>query len=312
MSPYPYNPYFGQKIKGPGAGVAKMCFLANLRFVPEAADADAVMAPVALGAAVKSVSSGLNNPDCVRIVSIVGNVAGITGNVKVYGTDISGEAISETIALNGTTTVNSLQAYASVTQVDLPVRVHTPVKQVETATAAGTITAAGNAKATVTTALLAEAEVVTFAVALDDEAAEWAVKCRAALAANANVSAHFTVSGTGASVILTAKEFAANDATLNVALDNDTSEGITTAANSANTTAGVPEDTVSVGIGNSFGISHVVDNGAQLLVKLFDGSADTGTLTANATLSKNLFAINGTPDGEKELDLIYVVREIAE
>jgi hypothetical protein len=52
------------------------------------------------------------------------------------------------------------------------------------------------------------------------------------------VSAFFAVSGTGATVILTALTAAANDTTMNLASADGTCIGITTAANSANTTAG--------------------------------------------------------------------------
>jgi len=134
-----------------------------------------------------------------------------------------------------------------------------PVKQVETATAAGTVTGAGNAKATITASGLAGSPLdVTFAVT-DEVAADWATLCRAALTANTAVAAMFDVSGTTTSIILTRKPLAtytiggdtvemayANDATLNIALDNDTSTGITTAATSTNTTAAVEADGVTV------------------------------------------------------------------
>ena len=43
------------------------------------------------------------------------------------------------------------------------------------------------------------------------------------------------------------------------------------------------------------------------MVKLFNGSADSGSLTVDADeLEKNVFAINGTPDGAKVLDLFYL------
>lgn len=70
------------------------------------------------------------------------------------------------------------------------------------------------------------------------------------------------------------------------------------------TTAG---DKVSVGWGKKLGLPHIVYNAACLLVKLFNGAADTGTLAINADLSKNLFALNGTPDGAKVVDLFYIV-----
>lgn len=67
-------------------------------------------------------------------------------------------------------------------------------------------------------------------------------------------------------------------------------------------------DTVSVGMAKKFGLPHIVDNAALLLVKLFDGSADSGTLAVDADeIEKNLFALNGTPNGTKLLDLYYAV-----
>ncbi len=66
-------------------------------------------------------------------------------------------------------------------------------------------------------------------------------------------------------------------------------------------------DTVSVGWAKKFGLQHIVDNAALLLVKLFDGSADSGTLAVDADeVEKNLFALNGTPNGAKLLDLYYL------
>jgi hypothetical protein len=92
---------------------------------------------------------------------------------------------------------------------------------------------------------------ISVAVLNGDTAATWAGKVRTALAADAAVSALFTVGGTTTAISLTRKAtatytvgsvsvplYAANDATLNIALDNGTSTGITPAATSANTTGG--------------------------------------------------------------------------
>lgn len=73
----------------------------------------------------------------------------------------------------------------------------------------------------------------------------------------------------------------------------------------ARTTAG---DTVSVGWAKKFGLPHIVAFASMVLVKLFNGSADTGTLAVDDDeVEKNLFALNGTPDGTKALDLYYMV-----
>lgn len=70
-------------------------------------------------------------------------------------------------------------------------------------------------------------------------ASDVAAAARNILQNDANVSAFFTVGGSGANIILTAKTRAANDATMNIAYDNGTSAGLTPSATSSNTTAGV-------------------------------------------------------------------------
>jgi len=125
--------------------------------------------------------------------------------------------------------------------------------QVETATAAGTITTANNASVVVTSAGMTGSPItLTVAVALNDTATLWAAKVRTALNANAVIAARFTVGGSTTAISLTRKAtstytlngtsvpvYPATDATLNISLDNGTCTGITTASTSANTTAGV-------------------------------------------------------------------------
>jgi len=125
------------------------------------------------------------------------------------------------------------------------------VYQVETAVVVGTITLGGNAKFTVTAAGMAGSpKDILVAVALNDTAAQVAAKARAALAADADVAAMFSVGGTGANVALTTLQSAANDATLNIAYDNDTCTGLTGDASSNNSTAGVKGDYKGVVTGN--------------------------------------------------------------
>ena len=62
------------------------------------------------------VASGVATPDiprCLQMAAAVGN----TSNVTVTGTDYYGRTQTETRALNGTTTVNFLKAFKTITQV---------------------------------------------------------------------------------------------------------------------------------------------------------------------------------------------------
>lgn len=114
------------------------------------------------------------------------------------------------------------------------------VLQVETATVVGTVTGSGDATVIVTASgMTGSPKTISVAVTDTDTAAVVAGKIRTALAADADVSALFTVSGATDKVILTRITSAANDATLNISVDNGTCTGLTTAASSANTTSGV-------------------------------------------------------------------------
>lgn len=114
------------------------------------------------------------------------------------------------------------------------------IQQVETATAAGNVSTSGDASVIVTAAGMTGSP-RTVSVALldtDDDGTAIGEKIRAALAADAIVSAFFTVSGATDQIILTAITGAANDATMNIAIADDTCVGVTAAPTSADTTAG--------------------------------------------------------------------------
>ncbi len=175
-------------------GALQVGLIQHYQIAPDAASATAVHAAVTLAdGEATSVTDELNSPDVPRIVTIKGNAAGIAGDVVVTGTNILDQAITETLALNGSSEVLGTKAFKTVTQVDLPAL---------------------------------------------------------------------------------------------------TQEG----------------DTVSVGMGKKFGLPHIVYNAACVLVKLFNGSTDSGSLTVDDDeIEKNIFALNGSPDGSKVLDLYYLI-----
>jgi len=114
------------------------------------------------------------------------------------------------------------------------------VAQVETATAAGTITASGNATVIITgDDITGSPLTVSVAVTNTDTAATWAGKVRTALGLQSAITSLYTVGGGSASITLTRIAARYNDSTLNISLDNGTCTGITPALTSANTTAGI-------------------------------------------------------------------------
>jgi hypothetical protein len=148
--------------------------------------------------------------------------------------------------------------------------------QVETATVLGTIGASGvgNATVIVTAAgMTGSPKTFNVAVANNDTAAQVAGKIRTALAADAAVTALFTVGGAGADVVLTRLAGAANDSTLNISIANGTCTGLTAAPTSANTTPGVAGADVlridSIGPGTDY--NYVASPAHGISVSYADG-----------------------------------------
>jgi hypothetical protein len=76
---------------------------------------------------------------------------------------------------------------------------------------------------------------------------QWAALVRTALRANSVIRSFSEVTGSGTSIVLTQWKWEANDGTLNIALANGTTTGITAAPTSANTTAGVAGTSEALG-----------------------------------------------------------------
>ena len=120
-TPYKYDR--GQKIKAEG-GPVDMAFLAHIELSADqtvAADADGI-AEIAMGANKKTVTTGIADMPACRNLTVVGSAAGITGTLKVTGTNIAGEEIDESFTLNGTTAQTGSKAFASVTKIEVPAK----------------------------------------------------------------------------------------------------------------------------------------------------------------------------------------------
>ncbi len=313
----PYNQRRGQKLQTDASGVAvDRAFVAHIHIPATQAvaadDAGILAINLAESAQTYPGSAGITSPEYPRALSVKGNVDGIIGNVKITGKNFNGEAIDETIALNGTTTRHGAKAFKEITQMEFPVQVHEPVLQVETATAVGTVTTAGNAAVTVTSALFDDPITVPVPVEVDDDANAIALAIRTALAANESIAANFDVSGEDAAVVLTAKVPAANDTTLNIAIADGTgegaSQGVTTAATSTNTTAGVPYDIVYIGWNDVLGLPFKLAHNTVLsayLDNVLESNAPTVKVSSTA-IESNTIDLNSTLNG-KVVDIYLLV-----
>jgi len=140
------------------------------------------------------------------------------------------------------------EAVSTIVQSHLSIETYTDgVAQAETTVAVGTIVAdpGGDATVTVTAAGMENSpKAVTVALLLNDDATVIGGKIRDALNADDDVSAFFTVSGTEANIVLTAKTPAENDTTMNIAIATGTATGLTADATSTNTTTGSKNEIV--------------------------------------------------------------------
>lgn len=87
-----------------------------------AASNTSILSATTLTAAIQAIISNITNPAVPRNIKIIGNAAGIVGNIVIKGTNYNNESITETIALNGTTAVEGNKAFKTVTEIDLPIK----------------------------------------------------------------------------------------------------------------------------------------------------------------------------------------------
>lgn len=311
---YPYNFKRGQTIQTDATGVSTdRSFLAHYN-VPAAsatAEGDAsVLALTTLGAAAATVTAGLTSPAVPRNVKVDCNVAGVTTKVTVHGTNFAGEAISEDLTLNGVTAAPGSLAFKTVTSVVLPIKTHTAAYQKTTSQVTHAADKGGTLVLTVTAAILDTTKDVSVVIPAAKTAAEVAALIVAALNLDEDVGGAFTAAVSDTDKInLTAKAYAAQDSTINLVVKTDAdTTAVTIGSITANTVAGVAEDKVSVGLGKKFGIPYMLTADELVIVKLFNLSADTGTVTPDADeIEKNVIELNGTPDGDKAIDLYIIV-----
>lgn len=120
----PYNPFIGQHLLTHVEGLTvDRAYIAHY-IIPAAkataAGAANVLAATALTTAAQDIITGITQPPTPRVLSATGSAALMTGNVVIDGTDAAGVAITDTIAISGTSTVSGDVAFATVTKITLP------------------------------------------------------------------------------------------------------------------------------------------------------------------------------------------------
>ena len=191
------------------------------------------------GIIVHNTTNGNDATGAVHQITMLpgGNGEIIRGKAYGAGCSIGLIALGGTEASPAATTTSQICEYRQI-GADTP----WTTAQVETATAAGTIGTSGNVAVPVTGSGITGSPLTTqVAVTSGDTPTVWAGKVVTALQGVAAITSLYTVSGSGTSIILTRTSpgYAVyNDSTLNIALADNTSVGVTAAPTSANTTLG--------------------------------------------------------------------------
>lgn len=113
------------------------------------------------------------------------------------------------------------------------------MKQIESVTIAGSVSGSGNAVVTITASGMTNSpKAINVAVVNGNDASAAAALIRYALAIDIDISGFFLTGGSTTAVQLTARNDAANDTTMNIAVANGTCVGLTPITTSVNTQAG--------------------------------------------------------------------------
>lgn len=309
---YPYNYKMGQTIQTNAEGVSvDRGFIAHYHIPGEdapAASSDGVLPATNLGAETQEITAGITNPAVPRNIRIDGNVDGITGKVKITGTNFAGKVITEEIQANGTTAKDGNLAFKTVTKIELPIQDHEPAAQTETITVTKAPENDGAITVTVTAAAFTAPVPVT--VTLDATVHDDVTKTAEAIVTELNddddIKAAFTASNEAGVITLTANEPAVNDETL--AITVNAGETGMTVGGSTDGTPGVPYDKISVGWGDKLGLPYFLTHNTVLAAYL-GGTKETNAPSVSVDaddLENNTIDLHSDLDGAA-VDIYLIV-----
>ena len=213
--------------------------------------------------------------------------------------------MSDTIALNGAKTVAGDKAFASISGITFPVARYQSGGIEVTAGASAT----ADMTITVTAAALTgSSEVLTVGVTQGDSAEDVAAAIAAAANLNADITGDFTFTSDGADVIMTAKAFAAQDATYNIAFTGAGANGTgVTLGAYAGIVSGNPAGNVSIGTTDDLGLPHCLPYDTILKI-VSGGVADTvATSSFHATTLGSNYVNPTAALNASQIDIYYLV-----
>ena len=100
-------------------GSAKRIFSKSLGS-PDALSADGCHAALSLSGSAQTITTGIANPDVPRNVTLVSSGTQ-ADDVVITGTDENGVAVTDTLTINNTATIQGVKAFSTITQIVYPI-----------------------------------------------------------------------------------------------------------------------------------------------------------------------------------------------
>jgi hypothetical protein len=168
--------------------------------------------------------------------------------------------------------------------------------QRETAAVVGTASGSGTVRATITSANVTGSPIIIDVPVTDGMVnSTIAGLLREAMAANAAINAVFEVGGGASTIQLIRRIYAANDATLNIAISQPTGSGITPAATSTNTTAGVAgTEIISPAYPNSDAFGIALGVATEIVMCQIQVTGGSVVMTQESPSPENITFLDGT------------------
>ena len=308
----PFNPKIGRIATDANNFAVDRAFLAHYHVdgadLAEASTIN-ILPFTKLGAAVQlAVIPAGANADTPRNVQVDANNSGVKKDIKVYGLNIAGEAIDETITTNEMTTATGAKAFASITKIDLPIEQNVGAKHKSTV-AVSTSTTPGTSVLTFTSAATGDPYDITcvFTTGQSDTTTNAATRIAAVLNADEKFTAAYTATPSTADIVIERKINENSDTTVNLTVKENGDGDLVLGTINTSTQEGVCDE-VSVGWGTKIGLPYMLSDATMVLANLFNGADDNGTVTADVDeLENNVFALSGSPNGAADFDIYMIV-----
>lgn len=270
------------------------------------ADKSAILKKLVLQSDRIVVRSEIGEMPCARTVTATPSVALAEGEfVIIEGYDSNGATIKENLYFDGTKTVEGVKAFAQVASVGIPPKVTAAQRQRMSVN----VNAGATTEATETVTLISALYDAPITAELKFSGTETPLDVANCVvqALGVNVQKDFYICAENETIVVEAKEAAANDSTLALTItDGGSGVGF---GEQTTLTEGVEPATLDIGFGDTYGLDKAMPVGCICIGPAFvDGAeADAPTFNCSKLLEESTLKFGTAPDN-KTIEINYLNR----